>query len=115
MKPVSILFVLLSLFIANESYAQSSAYDYAKRMNSTRVFRHDFSWRGAEVIYYSSGVATEADARRWWMNSPPHRRLLLSGAITDIQCVGNYCVGRGHGSTSTTVTRTRTRTRLFSR
>lgn len=111
MKFSAVLFVVLSLLLARESMAQS-AHDYASRMNSTRIFRHDSSWRGAEVIYRSSGVATESDARRWWLNSPAHRRLLLSGAITDIACVGNYCVGRGYNSTSSTTTVTRTRYRL---
>ena len=88
-------FLVLSL-VCSVCSAQS-AQDYAAEMNRTRVFRHDPNWRGAEVIYMSSGVATEQSARRWWMNSPAHRRLLQSGSITEIACVGNYCVGRGQG------------------
>lgn len=86
--------------LCQDCFAQS-AFDYAQRMNSSGYFRHDAGFNGAEVIYRSSGVATEADARRWWMNSPRHRALLLSGAITDIACVGNVCVGRGVGFTGT--------------
>jgi uncharacterized protein YceK len=71
-----------------------SAAGYASRLNGSRIFRHDPSWGGAEVIYRSSGTATEAEARQWWMNSPPHRKLLVSGAIQDIACVGGVCVGR---------------------
>jgi hypothetical protein len=105
-----VLFVLAGL-LCQECFAQSAS-SYAVQLNSSRVFRHDSRWRGAEVIYRSSGIATEADARRWWLNSPAHRRLLLSGAITDIACVGNVCVGRGSGSVSKTVQVQRNRTRL---
>ena len=83
--------------VATSAFAQS-AYDYASRMDRGGFFRHDRSWGGAEVIYRSSGIATRADAMRWWMNSPPHRRLVQSGQITDIACVGNVCVGRSGGT-----------------
>ena len=89
------LFIAFVLgLLATECFAQS-AHDYASQMNRTRVFRHDSTWRGAEVIYMSSGIATEAQARQWWMRSPGHRALIVSGSITEIACVGNYCVGRG--------------------
>lgn len=81
----------------------TGAGDYAVKLNQGRLFRHDPSFRGAEVIFKSSGIATEADARRWWMNSPPHRKLLLAGAIQDIQCVGSVCVGRGIQGTAQTI------------
>lgn len=90
---------LLGSFTASV-FAQSSAQDYASRMNNGGFFRHDRGWGGAEVIYRSSGMATQADAMRWWMNSPPHRRLIQSGQITDIACVGNVCVGRSGGGGS---------------
>lgn len=77
---------------ANGQCGTASA--YAARMNAGGFFRHDRAWGGAEVIYRSSGQATEAEARQWWMNSPPHRRLLVSGAIQDVACVGGVCVGR---------------------
>lgn len=98
-------FVMLFVFFVAGAFtsvvfAQSSAQDYASRMNRGGFFRHDRSWGGAEVIYQSSGVATQADAMRWWMNSPPHRRLIQSGQITDIACVGNVCVGRSGGGNS---------------
>lgn len=88
---------LLLLVLPAAAQAQSAA-QYAAQMDRTGVFRHDRSWNGTEVIYQSSGAANEADAKAWWMNSPPHRRLLLSGAITDIACVGRFCVGRGTGT-----------------
>lgn len=72
----------------------SGACNFAARLNNSRVFRHDPTFKGAEVIYRSSTTATVEAAKAWWMNSPPHRRLLLSGAIQDIACVGNVCVGR---------------------
>jgi hypothetical protein len=81
-------------------FGQSGAFEYAQQMNNGGFFRHDRNWGGAEVIYRSSGVATQDAAMRWWMNSPPHRRLVQSGQITDIQCVGGVCVGRSGGSSS---------------
>lgn len=74
---------------------QTGAYEYAVNLNRGRVFRHDPAFRGAEVIFRSSGQATEAEAKQYWMNSPGHRRLLLSGAIQEVACVGGVCVGRG--------------------
>jgi hypothetical protein len=96
-------FVLALCFVMglmSASVFAQSAQDYATRMNNGRFFRHDRSWGGAEVIYQSSGTATRQDAMRWWMNSPPHRRLIQSGQITDIACVGNVCVGRSGGGGS---------------
>jgi hypothetical protein len=80
---------------------QTGAYEYAVRMNGNRFFRHDPAFRGPEVIFKSSGQATPEEANRWWMNSPPHRRLLSAGLIQDVQCVGSVCVGRGTGTVST--------------
>ena len=57
------IFLLLVLLPAAVQ-AQSAA-DYAAELNRTGVFRHDPRWSGAEVIYQSSGTATEADARGW--------------------------------------------------
>ncbi|MFN5947249.1 MAG: hypothetical protein ACK43N_02005 [Pirellulaceae bacterium] len=84
---------------AMPGYCQTGAYEYAQQMNRSGAFRHDPGFRGAEVIYRSSGMATPEAARAAWLQSRAgHRELLLSGAITDIQCVGNVCVGRGGGS-----------------
>jgi uncharacterized protein YkwD len=84
---------------AMPGYCQTGAYEYAQQMNRSGAFRHDPGFRGAEVIYQSSGMATPEAARAAWLQSRAgHRELLLSGAITDIQCVGNVCVGRGGGS-----------------
>lgn len=77
---------------------QTGAYEYAVRMNQGRFFRHDPAFRGPEVIFRSSGQATEQQAHQAWMNSPPHRRLVVAGLIQDVQCVGSVCVGRGVGS-----------------
>jgi hypothetical protein len=86
---------------------QTGAYEYAVRMNCGGFFRHDPAFRGPEVIYKSSGQATPEQANRWWMNSPPHRRLVAGGLINDVQCVGNVCVGRGVGLvTKTTIKQT---------
>jgi hypothetical protein len=103
MKNVIWILLALLLFAGCSSAAEAqvcvdgscgTAAGYAARMNAGRFFRHDQAWGGAEVIYRSSGTATEAEARESWMNSPPHRRLLVSGAIQDIACVGGVCVGR---------------------
>lgn len=104
---IRFIVVLALLFAGSVAVAQDcssgqcgSAAGYAARLNGSRLFRHDTSWGGAEVIYRSSGVATEAEARKWWMNSPPHRKLLVSGAIQDVACVGGVCVGRSVGAVS---------------
>lgn len=97
-------FALSAFFVAGAvtsvSFGQTGAFEYAQQMNNSGFFRHDRGFNGAEVIYRSSGTATEADAMRWWMNSPPHRRLVQSGQITDVQCVGGVCVGRSGGTSS---------------
>ena len=76
----------------------TGAHEYAVKMNNGRFFRHDPAFRGPEVIFRSSGQATPEQANQWWMNSPPHRRLLVAGLIQDVQCVGSVCVGRGVGA-----------------
>ncbi len=89
-------FFVLVCIMAPASFAQCTggSCEYARQMQATGVFRHDASYRGAEVIYWSSGTATAAQARRSWMRSPAHRRLLLTGRIKNVSCYGNYCVGR---------------------
>jgi hypothetical protein len=77
------------------AFADFGSRSYADQMNRTRAFRHDRAYRGAEVIHYSSRKPTEASARAAWMRSRPHAALLRAGRITEISCVGNYCVGRG--------------------
>jgi len=92
---VLVLSEIASAQVCGPDGCTSGAGVYASRLNASRAFRHDHSYGGAEVIYRSSGEATEAEAREWWMNSPAHRRLIVSGAIQDVACVGNVCVGRG--------------------
>ncbi len=85
------------LFVGEASAQGSGAYEYASFLNRTGRFHHAKNV-GAEVIYRSSGGATPEMARVAWMNSPPHRRLLMAGMIHDVQCVGSVCVGRSGGS-----------------
>jgi hypothetical protein len=96
MKNVFLAVALSVVFCASvnaqEYYGTS---DFASYLNNTGRFHHAKNYGGAEVIYRSSGFANESDAMRWWMNSPPHRRLVQSGMIQEIRCVGNVCVGRG--------------------
>lgn len=84
-----------------ESYGTS---DFASYLNNSGRFHHANNYGGAEVIYRSSGMANESDAMRWWMNSPPHRRLIQAGMIQEIRCVGNVCVGRGGNGSSQNMT-----------
>lgn len=79
---------------ANYSSYSDTTYGFATTLNASGGLFHDNSYNGAEVVYRSSGVATEEDARRSWMRSPGHRRLLLAGKISNVVCVGNVCVGR---------------------
>lgn len=86
---------------AQEYYGSSN---FASYLNNTGRFHHANNYGGAEVIYRSSGMANESDAMRWWMNSPPHRRLIQAGMIQEIRCVGNVCVGRGGNGGSQSIT-----------
>lgn len=103
MKFVAVLALLVGMgtsqaCLAQDTYGSAS---FANFLNSSGRFHHARNYGGAEVIYRSSGTANQADAMRWWMNSPPHRRLIQAGMIQEIQCVGNVCVGRGGGGSST--------------
>ena len=79
---------------ANYSSYSDTTFGFAATLNASGGLFHDNSYNGAEVVYRSSGVATEEAARRSWMRSPGHRRLLLAGKISNVVCVGNVCVGR---------------------
>lgn len=93
MKP---LFFLALFLTAATAYGQDTgAASYAAEMQRMGRLVHDGSYRGYEVIYYSSGGATRDGAMASWLRSAPHRALVLAGRITDIACVGNYCCGRG--------------------
>ncbi len=65
----------------------------AARLNARGVLQHDTSYSGPEVLFQSSGVATEEQAIAAWQQSPGHAALLPE--ITEIDCVGGVCVGRG--------------------
>ena len=88
------LFFALSCSQSNAA-PRRGALGYAAYLNRTGTFRHARNHGGAEVIYRSSGRANRFKARRAWMKSPAHRRLLVSGRIRSIRCVGSVCVGRG--------------------
>ena len=100
MKLSAVLVVLVCVSMSVSAYGQDSygSSNFASFLNNTGRFHHANNFGGAEVIYRSSGTANQADAMRWWMNSPPHRRLVQAGMIQEIRCVGNVCVGRGGGS-----------------
>lgn len=75
----------------------TGAASFAARLNDRGALFHDRAFNGPEVVYRSSQPATEADALAAWYKSPGHRQLVASGKITEIECVGHVCVGRGAG------------------
>ena len=97
-QPVRKVMQALRPNVMQTSYVPASysdtTYGFAATLNASGGLFHDNSYNGAEVVYRSSGVATEEAARRSWMRSPGHRRLLLAGKISNVVCVGNVCVGR---------------------
>jgi hypothetical protein len=76
------------------SYSANNTASFASVLNASGSLFHDPSYSGAEVVYRSSGIATPSDAIRTWRRSGPHRRLIRSGAITEVICNGSVCVGR---------------------
>jgi hypothetical protein len=68
---------------------------FASKVNRTGGIYHAANYRGAEVVYRSSGRATRAQAKAAWRRSPGHNALLSAGKIKRIRCRGNVCVGRG--------------------
>lgn len=88
---------LVSVMSLSAQAQDLGARQFASQLSSSRGIFHDRSFRGAEVVFKSSGVATEAEAMAWWQNSPGHASLINAGAITSIQCSGSACVGRGPG------------------
>lgn len=103
--------VLSSFAVGQETGARS----FAASLNASRSFHHDRSFGGAEVIFRSSGVATQQQAFAAWSRSPGHARLIDAGLITDVQCVGGVCVGRGGESSTVTRSVQTTRNRRFLR
>lgn len=69
---------------------------FARKLDRSRFLYHDRYFNGPEVVFKSSGVATQEMAVAAWLKSKKgHRELLQSGAITAIRCSGSACVGRG--------------------
>ena len=64
------------------------------RVLNVGPLRHAAGYRGAEVVYRSSGRATEAAAMQAWSQSPGHSALINAGAIRNVVCRGGVCVGR---------------------
>jgi uncharacterized protein YkwD len=62
---------------------------------ATRIRRYYEGSTVGEVILWRSPDVTPAEALRMWLNSPSHRRLLLSSAFRDI---GLAAVHSGSGS-----------------
>ena len=108
MRLIGICVVLCLAALAGSANADTGAEAFARRMNASGRLFHDRSFRGPEVVFRSSGPATKAVAVAAWLRSrAAHRELIQSGAITEIACVGNVCVGRGSVTTVRTTTRNR--------
>ena len=100
--------VFMLCMSAVQAQAQLGTQEFAQRMSARGGLYHDPMFRGAEVVYRSSGIATQEAAMASWMRSPLHRSLVTSGKITEVSCSGGVCVGRGPGvSMQRTTTRTR--------
>jgi len=109
---VAIVAVVMFGGCCGSALAQFGAGEFAARLAASGRLHHDGAFHGPEVVYMSSGVATqEAAVSSWMLSRAGHRELLVSGAITEIACVGNACVGRGAPTVSRSVTRTRQSTR----
>jgi len=106
--------VFMFCLAAGQAQAQLGTQEFAQRMSARGGLYHDPMFRGAEVVYRSSGIATQEAAMASWMRSPPHRALVTSGKITEVSCSGGVCVGRGPG-VSMQRTTTTTRSRQISR
>lgn len=88
-----LLLVIALLCVASEAKAQYGAGLFARHLDRTGQFHHDTSYKGSEVIFWSSGRANRFQAIQAWKNSPGHAALLPR--IRSIRCVGGVCVGRG--------------------
>jgi len=66
---------------------QESLNDKAKRMSNKNGFRHDNGFW--EIIQINFRGATPADAIREWMNSPGHKKAILTRGLKTA-CAGSY-------------------------
>lgn len=118
MRLIGFELVVCCLLLGGLVKADTGAEAFAGTMNASGRLYHDRSFRGPEVVFRSSGLASRSMAMAAWLKSRAgHRELIQSGAITEIACVGNVCVGRGASTSVRTVTTvtTSTRKRWFSR
>lgn len=113
----SIYGLFFALLLPLSANAQFGSGNFASHLNSTGRFYHSGSFNGTEVIFKKfGGTATREEAIASWLHSREgHREAILSGSITEIQCVGNVCVGRGSTQTNIqgTMTTTRKKVKLF--
>lgn len=106
-------FALVSLvalcFLQGVGYGQTGARAFAARLNASGGLYHDPGFSGPEVVYRSHGfAATRENAWLAWQQSRAgHAELVNSGQITDVQCVGEVCVGRGVGPVTATAVKAR--------
>jgi hypothetical protein len=67
---------------------------FARALN-VGPLRHAPGYRGAEVVFRTSGGrATKEQAMAHWATSPAHAAAINSGSISRVVCRGRTCVGR---------------------
>lgn len=86
------VFAMMAMFTM-EAQAGFGQRLFAKALN-VGPLRHAAGYRGAEVVYRSSGRATQAEAMQAWSQSPGHAALINAGKIKNVVCNGRVCVGR---------------------
>jgi hypothetical protein len=87
-------------FLPELAYArtrQTYLDDKAKRLSEPGGFRHDSIGNFGEIIIQSPDTESPASAIKLWMNSPPHRAMILTKR-KDVKwvCAGSYFTNEGY-------------------
>jgi hypothetical protein len=91
-----IAFAVIAMMAMFNTESQAAGFGqrlFARTLN-VGPLRHAAGYRGAEVVYRSSGRATQAAAMQAWSQSPGHAALINAGKIKNVVCNGRVCVGR---------------------
>lgn len=92
MRFVGLLIAGLVIALSANAASADTITSFAYRMHMSGRLYHDPGYRGPEVVFRSSGRATQAQAMAAWRRSRPHAALLPR--IRTVHCYGNVCVGR---------------------
>jgi hypothetical protein len=87
------VFAMMAMFTMEAQAGGFGQRLFARTLN-VGPLRHAAGYRGAEVVYRSSGRATQAEAMQAWSQSPGHAALINAGKIKNVVCRGGVCVGR---------------------